>query len=683
VEHYRQLWTKRFKIILCNIIGTCIRLSKIAVMRSSLSLLSSLLLPVLIFSQSRSLPLNFNSYAIKLCVAKDESIALTTKAGEVGLTNSIKSDWRRAEPKNEKEYLMPTLEQANFFNKDTGFVSGFISGKNSKYNVIYHTTDGGVNWKAINFGQDGWVDDATHLDNGEAWLSVAGSGIAYTRDFGFTWKKFKIPEVKQRFTTIYFNTNHEGFIGSLWNLLAYTNDNCETWKLIPTPLDQKVYNKTNKASRPAFNRVAIFNNILLVKQEDLIFYSNKDSIHWVWLKDYQDFFTDADNTALYFQTVKGNFVRAGYDLTPIYSYGNTIGGFDSKCKNGSLFIIMNDNIQQLKPNNEIVSVLITTNEKSKVNPVIFGYTSSGGIGFLNGKAYVQNGYNEEWQYIFDFPFAVKPEALSVTAYDMILFDRGDDSLFYFDMNGKEVIKRSKSKMVEDFCKAGIKEIRFNSGSQGCFHGYSNELVYTNKNGVFVSQGVESTGSKHSTTLADNDEEIEEHIIKDFVKKIPGLFSKENLASIDDLAFTEIEYEQCKKDILDFKKSLVSAKKKETKFYLNKNNIDFTKLISLVDSVKFLDKKRLNEALFNLTEFWSTTNFWNKFELVNSKNEVLSITSSYYTSNAFYFPWAVRLNGYSITTTNIEINKFLNEVYPSFLSDKDRVEILHTLAKKLY
>jgi hypothetical protein len=156
-------------------------------------------------------------------------------------------------------------------------------------------------------------------------------------------------------------------------------------------------------------------------------------------------------------------------------------------------------------------------------------------------------------------------------------------------------------------------------------------------------------------------------------------------TIADLAFTEEEYDQCKKDILEFKESLGSTKKrkKETKFTYYENNIDFDRLLSVVDSIKLLDAERLNQLLTSPADFWSTTSFWTGFKLVNNKNQTLSVTSRYYASNAFYFPWIVHLDGYTFATTNIEINKFVERVYPSFLEDKDRMDVLYTLVKKNY
>jgi len=657
-------------------------------MRILLSFLVVCFSPVFLFSQSVPLPLNFNSYAIKLSVAKDESLVLVTRAGEVGLTTSIKSEWRRSKSFSENQAFGPTLDNANFFNKDTGFVSGFISGKSGKYNIIYHTMDGGHSWKELNFGQDGWVDDAVNLGNGEAWLSVAGSGIAYTNDYGFSWKKFKIPEVKQRFSNIFFNSKGEGFIGSLWNMLAYTADNCGSWKIIPTPLDQKRYNKTNKGNRPEFNRVAIFGDYLLVKQEDLVFYSKKDTVDWLWLSEYDDFYTDPENSAIFFKTSKGNIVRVDYNLTPIHTYESITPAYSSRCKNGSLFIVTNNKVQQIDPNNRIVSVLFNTNQSSNIQPIYVGYTPNGNIGVLDSKAYRQKDYNGKWDYVFDFPFSISDGSISLIENNLLLYSRTDDSLFYFNLSGKLVAVKSKLKMADDFCKAGISKLTFGSGSQGCFHYYSDQLEYIYANGVFGNQIEVSSGSKHPSVLPENDE-IREGDVMSFVKNIPSLFDLSKMPSIVDLGFTEKDYQQCKNDILEFKASLESQetkkRKKEsnTKFYFLKNNLDFSRLLAIVDSIKYLDSERLNSMLINLTDLWSTTTNWKQFQLINNKNEVITITSRYYESNAFYLPWVVRLNGYSVTTTNMAINNFLKKVYPDFLGNGDKVAVLHALVKKIY
>ncbi|MGO8056297.1 hypothetical protein, partial [Rhizobium leguminosarum] len=74
---------------------------------------------------------------------------MTTRIGEVGWAGSIKGEWLRRDVTTDNNMLGTTLDQPNFFNKDTGFVSGFINSKSGKYDIIYHTTNGGVKWTPV------------------------------------------------------------------------------------------------------------------------------------------------------------------------------------------------------------------------------------------------------------------------------------------------------------------------------------------------------------------------------------------------------------------------------------------------------------------------------------------------------------------------------------------------------
>jgi hypothetical protein len=640
---------------------------------------SMLLIPAMVWAQSTTLPLNFNSSAIKLSVAKDESLALTTRMGEVGLADSMRAPWQRADV-GARNGLGVLLDQPNFFNKDTGFVSGFISSTGGKYDIIYHTTNGGLKWHVVNFAQDGWIDDAVNLDNGEAWMTVAGSGIAYSSDFGFSWRKLNNPEPKQRFASIFFNTERHGIIGSLWNMVAYTDNNCETWKLLPTPLDQRKYNKTNKSNRPDFSNVAIYKNFLLVKQEELVFYSKRDSLNWIWLPEYNDFYTDPENSGLFFKTNKGRYLRVDSNLIPLHVFEMQATGYDAKCKNGSLYIVESSRMIQLNNQNETITTFFATTTTPNIQPVNVGYNANGVIGLLNNKVFIQKNFQGAWDYLFTLPFSREKGTLSVIKNGaQLMYDGGDDSLFYFNLSGKLVNSESRTEMIANFSKSGITKIVFSEGSRGCFHSYSNQLIYNNEGGQFGG-AVEIS----SSTMPHNAEAIEESDVLGLLNKLPLIFDPTQKATIKDLAFSRREYDRCKKDILDFQASLKDEKnRKETSFYFDRNNLDFSRLLRLVDSINNIDAETLNSSLFNLGEIWSTTTNWKKVELINARNEVLSIASYYYEPNAFFFPWTVSLNGYTISTTNMEINRFIEKVYPAFLNEGKRVKVLHALVKRLY
>ncbi|MBO9199322.1 MULTISPECIES: WD40/YVTN/BNR-like repeat-containing protein [Niastella] len=633
--------------------------------------------------------LHFESAGLSMGVSKQEQVMVGTKVGEVAITDSVKGFWRTANvnPVSESSLSGVSIENVCYFNADTAFVSGFIKNKD-KYNIIYHTIDGGKHWKPIDFGMDGWVDDAACLDNGEAWLSVSGKGIAYTKDHGFTWNSLSFPYPRERFAKIYFNNKHEGIIGSLWNVLAYTPDNCNSWTTLPTPLNQKKYNKTAPQRRPEFDRVAIFKDYLLVSQEDLVFYSRKDSVNWVFMPGYTDFYTDAENNALYFKTSKGGFIKSDDHLQPISSFKNIGNPCAASCKNGSLFILNLMNILQINTKGEVIESPLYTNNLAEIEPTLFHYSASGNLGSIGNKIYRQKEYKGQWNYAFTLPFTCDSGHLSMTDTGTILFSRKDDSLFYYSLADAKVEKRAKAEVLKNFCAKEIQTIVFSKGSQGCFHYVSDKMEYVLEGGSFVLSQKSNPQKGQTVYLKDNADEIDQEAVQSFVKKIPAIYH--DLITINDLKFTQNEYDACKRNILTFKtflesnqgKKKVDREEKEGTFTFYVNNLDFNKLIALVDSVKTIDQAVLYNY-FMFSGLWSTTSLWARVLLVNADNEVLEIKSTFYKPAAFYFPWVISVNGTTSATMSIEINKFLYSVFPGFLDAGKRVDIIQDLVKELY
>ena len=515
-------------------------------------------------------------------------------------------------------------------------------------------------------------------------MSVSGSGIAYSSDYGLTWKKLKNPKSDQRFSSIFFNSKKQGIVGSLWNTIGYTDDNCATWKLIPTPFDQKKYDKTNRESRPAINRVAIFKDYLILRQEELIFYSKRDVINWVPLPGYIDFYTDPENSSLFFWTEKGSYIRSDGSLNAIHSFEIATANFDAKCKNGSLFILTKNTMIQLDSNNEIIRNSFPEEKPTVTEPYYIGHTKTVMLGALENKIFRNNGTNNKWEPLFTFPFPVSKDKLTVMEDATILYNPGDESLYYYNLSGKLQKTLSKTTMIADFGKPGINKIIFSQGSSGCFHFYEDQLIYTNLGEYFGGALEISNPDKRIEKMADNDETIKKKDVQDFVENIPALYRPGHTATIEDLAFTTGDYEQCKKDILKFQASLQNNKnEKQTRFNFPRNNLDFNRLLSLVDSVKYIKPDELYSTLITLNTNYSTTTNWKKIELINNNKEVLTITSSYDDPNAFYLPWMIYYNGYSTYSTAIEINQFIKKVYPAFMAKLDKVRVLHSLVKYLY
>lgn len=648
-----------------------------------LSAISLILCWQYVAAQERA-PLKFNSYAYKLHVPKDESLFIVTRAGEVARSENIDSAWKFVSLKASENLVLGTiLDNANFFNKDTGFVSGFIS-NNNEYNIIYHTTNGGKTWSKIDFGQDGWVDDAINFDNGEAWISVAGSGLAHTSDYGFHWKLVSIPDKKQRYSKIWFRPNGEGIIGSLYNSLLSTSDNGKTWNTLKTPLDQGKYKKTSWENRPEFNRVLIYKNYFLVKQEELCFYSKKDEINWMTLKGIVDFFTDENNSALYFEDKHGVFFLMGDSLKVTKELGLFTPRNSVKCTNGKLFVFQGDKIAKLSTVDSAHVSKVGTNDFDSKKPSTFAFTKNGIYGNIGGKIYLSKSDSEKWRHLFDLPFEFDETKIALSAIsDTAIFCQFvNDSLAYFNTQTRHIHYATKSTLFSEFAKSKIQSVILEAGSRGCFHNFANKISYKRDGDIFELVDVETKEKKISLNeIADNINTFDVVIVDSFLYNINSWRNRQ--VDFAELGFKNDDFKKCRKDILDFREHVEKQKKGNTNFFITENNIDFGKLESLVDSVEKIDSQTLSYMLQNPEDMWSTTSNWKAVRFINENGQELSITNYFYENSPLNLPWVVSIDGIKILIVNTTVNKFLEKTFPGFLKTDKKANMLNKFVRELY
>lgn len=255
--------------------------------------------------------------------------------------------------------------------------------------------------------------------------------------------------------------------------------------------------------------------------------------------------------------------------------------------------------------------------------------------------------------------------------------------------GKEtnVGKEIEKELLEGFCSKDIKTIIFSKGGAGCFGEKSSDtMVYELKETRFVLSRKVFTGGA-IVDLKVNANEINKQEVVAFVKEIPAIYRKQS--TINELGLTQQDYDTCKRNILAFKKVRereIRTKKqanKRTAFTLDGYNLDFPRLLALVDSVKTIDQRVL-DRYFAFYDF-KQGNLWARIIFVNANNEMLEIENiSYGIPSPFYFPWVIKLNGARSVNSTGEINRFLQTVFPNFLDHPtSRVEVIQGLVKYLY
>src|ERR1044072_642797 len=128
-----------------------------------------------------------------------------------------------------------------------------------------------------------------------------------------------------------------------------------------------------------------------------------------------------------------------------------------------------------------------------------------------------------------------------------------------------------------------------------------------------------------------------------------------------------------------------SKRSEDGFDFNRNNLDFDRLISLVDTIQQMDNKRIYKLLIHLKHSVGSRSVTRSCRFVNNNNEVLHIYSTYTGfPSAFYFPWRIEINGCEVESVDVRIIRFIKKVNPGFLkSSPGKMELLYTLVKMLY
>ncbi|PSL45668.1 hypothetical protein CLV51_104375 [Chitinophaga niastensis] len=708
----------------------------------------------------------FNSY-LKFSFGVNEhgQLMLCNEKGELVVAKQVKGKWERLHEGLKDIFY----EHLLFFNNDTGIIVSngdffhFIAGS-----TVLQTSDGGRSWERVLLTEvaSRRIDDGTYLNSGQAWLFYSSGYdnsqvadkpasdtpvvrrtpgcIYYTNDFGHTWLSFKTPGNNQRFCHIFFNDQQQGLIGSLWNVLAYTADNCSSWNTLPTPLDQGKYNKTAICNRPQINNVAIWNDYFLVRQEELVFYSKRNKINWKCLPGIKDFFTDAATSSLYFVSDRNEVNKINSRLQSEKKYTQRALYLNAVCKNGSFYTWDGSHVTQYRPDGEIVSSPLYAGKSVEWQPTAVGHSGDTTYGLSDNKLYQQQTYGLNWDYNSDLPFKINKGTAMIVAGKQLLYTPGNDSLYYYGIDTKQLKKVTVQESLSAFYQQPVKSIAFIM--RGSVFMKEDTVVYKRNNQQF--ERPQSTANETDTG---------------WIVKMPATISTGSIDSlagniknscyqydkIADFKFSKQEYQHCKKQINTFQlavKAHVIPESPAADFWININNLNFDRLIDLVDSIPLLDSLKLHKILVlpeglwsnnfvvigpeiaNLGDFmekayesmkknnpggtespallkylleatdsltwndcrptpsgsWNMYNNWVQLILTNQEGHTLIIRNFRYQTYPLFSPWTVELDGYVITEkSSVLMDQFMTAMAPPLIDKEGRQHMLQKLVKAMY
>jgi len=141
--------------------------------------------------------------------------------------------------------------------------------------------NGGTTWELIKFKGDAWIYNTHFQKDGKVWMGGSDEYVHFSNDYGTTWTvKPKPFKPINRVLSIYMIDSLNGVAGGLNNGLAITNDNWQTTKQIPSPLDQNKFTITKNSARNRIDKLAILDSLILINQNDHIYYSKLKPIVW-------------------------------------------------------------------------------------------------------------------------------------------------------------------------------------------------------------------------------------------------------------------------------------------------------------------------------------------------------------------------------------------------------------------
>lgn len=585
--------------------------------------------------------------------------------GGIYYTNSIDSNWHygRLDPSaedGEEDYFglnKPNLNRISFFNADTAIMTGFMNFSDdwkSPYDGYYRTTDGGRTWELRSFGGDGWIYEACVNSRGDAWIGTDGKTIHYSDDFGEHFKALKIPLKKSdRIYGLYMADAFRGIVGSEANEILITEDNWHTARNIPTPLDQKKVEASEREDQPRVDKVLIWGPYLIAKQCGKSFYTlTTNKIDWQpFPVRIIDLSLDKGCNLL---CAIDDSLRVLWFASPT-EYGSPLNErlpaypIDIKAVNGSLYMILANKMVG-RANHEGLTCYIPYTTDHPIKEPWFKESGEHLIwGEEDGQLYIADKKDSCWyrEAVLDFPTCgIKLLSDSVA----ILWDGLRNHLY--SLQNHTVKDYSYREPLHDFLAAPIKKFTISSGSQGCFHYNGHQIEFNAEgNSLFNAAVMSKVGGYQDRTDSLVDITVNGAQLVRLLEHINA--NPDETLEIQDFRVTEVD-----------KKHYMERLQKR----LDMGRYDFNKIQNkdkgLYDSVPVMldgiDKATLYDILNMGEGFTSTTSNWFEVEFVNQNNDTCRIRSSYYEDgDPWFLPWRFEYNDQHFNCYSIALSHFIN------------------------
>jgi hypothetical protein len=241
-------------------------------------------------------------------------------------------------------------------------------------------------------------------------------------------------------------------------------------------------------------------------------------------------------------------------------------------------------------------------------------------------------------------------------------------------------------MFGELTTNGITSITFQYHDDNDYNDYSDGKTYTLQGDRYVVEEQSLTNGNLHPRLLRGPREIDTAAVHALLHRV--IHPNYQRPTGADLPFTAADFTQCRKDILSYKQFVARKQHKEDEprpvFQFHQNNIDFDRLIALVDSIPTVDSLTLETVMWDHSlEFYSDSRKTITITLKDSQNNMLEITQEYSGQNSLCLTWFLEIRGVSTRSVDADINRFIQTYCPSLLPKPNDVNFLHTLVKTMY
>lgn len=607
----------------------------------------------------------------EISVSPDHKIWLVSLMGETYYTENIDSLWHKGPLTEKIKSNNPldhfTFDRVNFFNKDIAIITGEIQSDREDLfgtNSIYRTADGGKTWKLTKIGEYRFMETSFIDSLGYGWLTTFDNFIFYTDNFGKKWKKIQIPSKSTfRISSLFMINHQKGFISTYDNELIYTEDNWKTSKRIETPLDQNKFKIKNIYHHKDINKVIVWNSLLIIKQNESVFYTALDSISWkrfpipiyryVLDNGTQELYvlTD-DHKVLIFKSLDQFEVISENQITfPIR---------DMKVVNHSLFLFSrNLDIYQINRNQFLKTSCFTTDYKIP-DPNFIELGENIMWGYTDNHLYITDK-NGEWyrERIMDFSI----HEIHLINDSVVLLWDGNKNNYMYDLHNHSIKLFEPYEPLNEFLKFPIKQVIITSFASGSAHYLQDKVIYTiDKDTLLKTRSWIRTRYEEDTTI-NFFNSINLNQLDTILKEINADPSK--LPNISEFHFTD-------QDILKYH-DYINERRIQLKYQMKENGfqIDSTYYAhpeNFIESFKSEDIPIIFNQKENLT---STTKHLFNLQFINSNNDTLVVYRFYYLNSlSFHFPLVIEYQGQYINCYNLPLAKLIKDALPKHFYSKE-------------